>query len=855
MPGQKRGARLRSGCAGHHYSFRHSGARVKRANPESRDSGSGPLDHDGVEGRRELSAETCLSWPSTFGWYRERLTLPWRGRVDSHERSEMGAGWGDALTRKWFEKTGRSPHPGPYLASLDDGPTLPLQGRVKRSSAANLACPGHLHSGGTAKDLPSPGGGGSTPMSEAKWESGWGDALTRKWFEKTGRSPHPGPYLASLDDGPTLPLQGRVKRSSAANLACPGHLHSGGTAKDLPSPGGGGSTPMSEAKWESGWGDALTRKLFEKAGGSPHPGPYLASLDDGPTLPLQGRVKRSSAPKLASQHLFEDLAADGLVGQRAITPPPAVALHLSGGRDKALLHFRKIGIAEVQAEDQPPRSDPAQRQALGAEVILEHPVVTGRLGILHRPDRGEVGDPNRQISAREAIVQLLGAAIPSRIQPVIDAAEVGAGEMRQEFVHRRHDVRVRVERAAGKADVGGMIVAEAAHQPLLPAHHSDRQSAGEALAVSHHVGTDAEIFLRAAGSDAKADKNFIENQNDAALVADLAQPLQPRRIGFAVEMRAARRIDQRRIARRIGVGVQRLQRIHQHAGDVAPRPQDVKRLLRHFGERIGLVRRDRIADARLHVAPPSVIGAGESDEMGPLGVVAGEPHRLHHGFRAGHVEGDFIKPGNLGKTPRIFGNHGMVAAEHRPERVGALFTLDDTLLVKIVAENVDAVGAGQIVEQIAVDVGDGDAGGGLHERAGRQIFLDEPTVLKGHTVGAGELQVGDVPGGLGRQRAALGIKLGIKLSERKEGLSASGGDFVRRAIAAEIFAIGKFVKRDQPRHPARHFRMPSQRAVLGARQCQPRRELREDSGAGHRRGGERENRERRIHARSASWSI
>src|SRR5579872_5165709 len=339
MPGQKRGARLRSGCAGHHYSFRHSGARVKRANPESRDSGSGPLDHDGVEGRRELSAETCLSWPSTFGWYRERLTLPWRGRVDSHERSEMGAGWGDALTRKLFEKAGRSPHPGPYLASLDDGPTLPLQGRVKRSSAA----------------------------------------------------------------------------------------------------------------------------------------------------------------KLASQHLFEDLAADGFVGQRAITPPPAVALHLFGGRDKALLHFRKIGIAEVQAEDQPPRSDPAQRQALGAEVILEHPVVAGRLGILHRPDRGEVGDPNRQISAREAIVQLLRAAIPNLVQPVIDAAEVGAGEMRQEFVHRRHDVRVRVERAAGKADVGGMIVAEAAHQLLLPAHHSDRQSAGEALAVSHHVGTDAEIFLRAAG--------------------------------------------------------------------------------------------------------------------------------------------------------------------------------------------------------------------------------------------------------------------------------------------------------------------------------------------------------------------
>jgi hypothetical protein len=46
-------------------------------------------------------------------------------------------------------------------------------------------------------------------MSEAKCETGWGDL--NAWAVREDRlSPHPGPYLASLDSGPTLPLQGRV---------------------------------------------------------------------------------------------------------------------------------------------------------------------------------------------------------------------------------------------------------------------------------------------------------------------------------------------------------------------------------------------------------------------------------------------------------------------------------------------------------------------------------------------------------------------------------------------------------------------------------------------------------------------
>src|SRR5215831_15916094 len=68
-------------------------------------------------------------------------------------------------------------------------------------------------------------------------------------------------------------------------------------------------------------------------------------------------------------------APDRLVRRGAMAPPPAVLLHRLGGRYKAIGDRVKIGVAVIEAEDQPPGSDPAQRQALRAKVILQHPVV------------------------------------------------------------------------------------------------------------------------------------------------------------------------------------------------------------------------------------------------------------------------------------------------------------------------------------------------------------------------------------------------------------------------------------------------------------------------------------------------
>jgi hypothetical protein len=166
-------------------------------------------------------------------------------------------------------------------------------------------------------------------------------------------------------------------------------------------------------------------------------------------------------------------------------------------------------------------------------------------------------------------------------------------------------------------------------------------------------------------------------------------------------------------------------------------------------------------------------------------VVARQPHRLHDRFGAGHVERDFVEPGNLAQPLHVLGDDGMVGAEHGAERVRALFGFRDALLVEVVAEDVDAVGAGQVVEHIAVDIGDGDAGGGLHEGAGAEILPHQPAVLERHPVAFGELQVGDAaqpprPSSAGPWRSAP-----CRGGEAEEGVLALQGDVAGRAVGTE----------------------------------------------------------------------
>ncbi len=183
--------------------------------------------------------------------------------------------------------------------------------------------------------------------------------------------------------------------------------------------------------------------------------------------------------------------------------------------------------------------------------------------------------------------------------------------------------------------------------------------------------------------------------------------------------------------------MQRLQRIDQHAGDVLAGAQHVQRLLRHVGERVGLVRRHRIADAGLHLAPPAVIGCRRSapGACAWCGSARAAPPASRPRCRT------------CGTRPRrgrrvsvraldVVGDDRVVGAEHRAQRMRSLLTLGDALLVEVVAEDVDAVGAGQVVGHIAVEVGDGDAARGLHEGRGAEMLAHQAAVLERHAVGS-----------------------------------------------------------------------------------------------------------------------
>jgi len=241
--------------------------------------------------------------------------------------------------------------------------------------------------------------------------------------------------------------------------------------------------------------------------------------------------------------------------------------------------------------------------------------------------------------------------------------------------------------------------------------------------------------------------------------------------------------------------------------------------------------------------------------MRAAGVVARKPHRLHDSLGAGHVEGDFVEPGNLAEAPRVLGDSRMIGAEHRPQRMRALFADFDAFLVEIVAENVDAVGAGQVVECVAVEIGQRHARRGLHEGACAEVLAHQAAVLERHPVGMRELQVGDLLCRFRAQLPALGEAFGEQGRKTEEGVLAPRRDLRRRTVGAEEIIDVELVGRDQSRHPARHLGMTGERAVLGSRQFKPRLDLRcHRYGCGHSARGERENRYSRIHNHSANQS-
>src|SRR6266478_125323 len=116
---------------------------------------------------------------------------------------------------------------------------------------------------------------------------------------------------------------------------------------------------------------------------------------------------RSFVRKPGRNNLFEHPAFDGLVGLYRAVPPPGIIGHRLGGCDKPVGDRGEIILAIIEAEDQAAGSDPTQSEARCTKIILQHPIVAGRLRVENRPYRGHICNLHRQSLGTQAVIEVL----------------------------------------------------------------------------------------------------------------------------------------------------------------------------------------------------------------------------------------------------------------------------------------------------------------------------------------------------------------------------------------------------------------------------------------------------------------
>ena len=227
-----------------------------------------------------------------------------------------------------------------------------------------------------------------------------------------------------------------------------------------------------------------------------------------------------------------------------------------------------------------------------------------------------------------------------------------------------------------------------------------------------------------------------------------------------------------------------------------------------------------------------MIGAGEADEPAPPRVVAREAHRLHHGLGAGHVERHLVEAGDRADARDVVGDDRVIGAEDGAEIADRLGAAREAILVEVDPEQVHPVGAGKVVEAIAVEVGDGDALGGREERAGAEMAPDVAAELKRHPVAVGELEVGHALPHLRRETSRPREPLPVKAREAHEPGLAARGHLLGGIVRAEDPRLVVVDARDEAGDPARDSDVTGERGVLRPRQREAGAGL-----SGHREGG------------------
>jgi len=183
--------------------------------------------------------------------------------------------------------------------------------------------------------------------------------------------------------------------------------------------------------------------------------------------------------------------------------------------------------------------------------------------------------------------------------------------------------------------------------------------------------------------------------------------------------------------------------------------------------------------------------------MGTPRVVARQADGLHNSLGSRHVERDFILAGDARQPGDVVADQRRVGAQHRSKGIDASGTAVEAGLVEVVAQQVDAVGPGQVVAGIAVEVGDHDAARLGEKRAHRELRLRERAELERDAVGFGELQVGDVPGRVLRLLQGALVARPEEAREAFEFGAPPAGDFRRGVVGREEPRLVEGVVGDQ----------------------------------------------------------
>src|SRR5262249_26232675 len=97
------------------------------------------------------------------------------------------------------------------------------------------------------------------------------------------------------------------------------------------------------------------------------------------------------------------------------------------------------------------------------------------------------------------------------------------------------------------------------------------------------------------------------------------------------------------------------------------------------------------------------------------------------------------------------------------------------------------------------------------------MFAHHAAVLEWHTIGIGELQIGQTLVRFRGQAARFGETFAIKCRQSHKAVSSLRYNLLRCAVGTEKLSLAKFVERKQRRHASRDACVSGERRMLGSR--------------------------------------